>query len=78
MVFSIHFRLTPRWISFPGSAEARRSVAQGFEEKYRVPNILGAIDCTQVKIFPPPGHDNAQYRNRHGEMAINVQLVRNV
>ncbi|XP_063837196.1 putative nuclease HARBI1 [Ostrinia nubilalis] len=74
---ALYLRLFSEWVHFPGSEPARRSVAAGFEEKYRVPGILGLIDCTHyVKIFPPPGPEGAQYKNvRKGAHTLNVQLI---
>lgn len=64
------------WLVFPGTEEARRAVASKFETKFGLPDVLGAIDCTHITLFPPPGFDNAQFRNHHGVMSINTQLVR--
>ncbi|XP_061713054.1 uncharacterized protein LOC133521936 [Cydia pomonella] len=51
-VDAVNRRLKDQWIVFPGTDRSRRSVASGFEDAYGLPNILGAVDCTQVKIFP--------------------------
>ncbi|XP_063379324.1 putative nuclease HARBI1 [Cydia fagiglandana] len=77
-VDAVNRRLKDQWIIFPGNERSRRSVATGFEEAYRLPNILGAVDCTQVKIFPPPLPHGVQYLNRKGVHALNVQLVADV
>ncbi|CAK1598815.1 unnamed protein product [Parnassius mnemosyne] len=65
----------PKWISFPEVERARKNVATGFLAKHGLPDILGAIDCTHVDIFPPPFPTGVQYKNRKGRTTINVQLV---
>ncbi|XP_034839902.2 putative nuclease HARBI1 isoform X2 [Maniola hyperantus] len=67
--------LMPKWITFPGTESARQNVARGFLVKHGFPDILGAIDCTHVDIFPPPFPTGVQYKNRKGRSTINVQLV---
>ncbi|XP_046400842.1 protein ANTAGONIST OF LIKE HETEROCHROMATIN PROTEIN 1-like [Ischnura elegans] len=50
-----------------------------FLEEKNFPGILGAIDCTHVKIKAPHVNDEVYpehlYVNRHGYHSINVQLV---
>lgn len=42
-----------------------------------IPNVLGFIDCTHVRIYSP-GHEDAEiFRNRKGYYSINVQAVGN-
>lgn len=41
----------------------------------RFPMVIGAIDCTHVKIQSPGGNDGEIYRNRKGYFSINVQAV---
>ncbi|XP_063360725.1 putative nuclease HARBI1 [Cydia amplana] len=74
-VTAVNRRLKDKWILFPGDEQSRQSIARGFQEAYGVANILGTVDCTQVKIFPPPLPHGVQYLNRKGNHALNVQLV---
>ncbi|XP_049872158.1 putative nuclease HARBI1 [Pectinophora gossypiella] len=69
---AVNRKLKPKWIVFPGSEEARQEVAGGFRQKFGVPNVIGAIDCTHVSLFPPPGLTKIQYKNRHDYMSINI------
>ncbi|CAH0403846.1 unnamed protein product [Chilo suppressalis] len=74
-VTAVNARLKYQWLNFPGTPRERNQISENFLLKSGVPNILGAIDCTHVKIFPPNGLTNSQYRNRYGDMTINVQLI---
>lgn len=48
----------------------------GFFEKYKIPNIFGAIDCTHIKIQRPPDHHHPdEYLNRKNYYSFNVQAV---
>lgn len=65
-----------KWAYFPASEAERSSVASGFKQKYNVPDVLGFIDCTHVKIFPLLGPQGIQFKNRRKDAhTINVQLV---
>ncbi|XP_069355488.1 putative nuclease HARBI1 [Maniola hyperantus] len=73
---SIYRRLLAEWVHFPGSEPSRRSVASEFEAKFNVPGIVGLLDCTHIKIFPPSGPQGAHYKNRRKDAhTINVQLI---
>ena len=40
------------------------------------PAIIGAIDCTHVKIKAPPRYlDENAYVDRHGTHSLNVQVI---
>ena len=42
---------------------------------HHFPSVLGAIDCTYVKIQSPGGNRTEIYRNRKGYFSINVQII---
>lgn len=47
-----------------------------FYEKYDIPNIIGCIDCTHVKILAPPYYSHPEeYINRKKYYSINVQAL---
>jgi len=62
-----------KFIYFPKDDELI-NVKEKFYEKRQFPEIIGAIDCTHVKIKPPKAM-NFIYRNRKGYKSLNVQGV---
>ena len=66
--------LRGRYITFP-SLEERPRIIQEFYEMYHFPGVLGAIDCTHVRIGSPGGNRAEIYRNRKGYFSINVQVI---
>jgi len=46
----------------------------GFYQKCRIPNVVGAVDGTQIPIIAPK-EDEASYVCRKGYHSINVQAV---
>ena len=59
-------------IKFPDSLSR---IKQKFLQKSRFPEIIGAIDCTQIKIQSPSRENGEIFRNRKGYFSINVQAV---
>ena len=52
------------------------NVKRQFYERCGIPNVVGAIDCTLIKILRPASDDNSElYRSRKSFFAINVQAV---
>lgn len=60
-------------IKFPGQMEALEC-AKLFEEKCRLPNIIGAIDGTHIPILPP-GDGYRDYINRKEWASFILQAV---
>lgn len=67
--------LRPEYINFPETIEERNGVVQGFYNIARFPRVIGAIDCTHIKIRSPGGHDAEIYRNRKRFFSLNVQTI---
>lgn len=62
----------------PTSAEDIAAVKQKFFQMidpHGIPNVVGLIDGTHVKIYSPGGEDAERFRNRKGYFSINVQVV---
>lgn len=63
------------FIHFPSNEDDIKKVKQDFYNIAKFPVVVGAMDCTHVKI-KSPGGDNAEvYRNRKGFFSINVQTI---
>lgn len=56
--------------NFPSNEELRNV------RMSNIPNIVGAIDCTHIKIKNPGGKYPALYINRKGYFSWNVQVGR--
>ncbi|KAJ1201616.1 hypothetical protein NDU88_005422 [Pleurodeles waltl] len=66
--------LTPRHIRFPNTLQKQQETKQGFYLISRFPHVLGAIDCTHVRLVPPAATEHL-YRNRKHTHSINVQAI---
>ncbi|XP_044753931.1 putative nuclease HARBI1 [Coccinella septempunctata] len=68
--------LYDQFITFPDN-ERRNILKRQFYDIARFPHVVGAIDCTHVKIQSPGGDDAEIFRNRKGYFSINVQAICN-
>ncbi|KAJ1192329.1 hypothetical protein NDU88_001640 [Pleurodeles waltl] len=66
--------LTPRDIYFPNTLQKQQETKQRFYLISGFPHILGAIDCTHVRLVPPAATEHL-YRNRKHTHSINVQAM---
>lgn len=67
--------LGQRVIKMPTTLEERRRTMAQFYDISGFPGVIGAIDCTHVKIQSPGGPYAELYRNRKGWFSYNVQAV---
>lgn len=67
--------LRPQFIHFLDNDEDKEKLRQRFYDIAGFPGVIGAIDCTHVKIRSPGGHNTEVYRNRKGFFSINVQTI---
>ncbi|XP_044750059.1 putative nuclease HARBI1 isoform X2 [Coccinella septempunctata] len=68
-------KLKPNYISMPKTRQKRLEVASGFHDIAGLPRVVGAIDCTHIRIISPGGSNAETFRNRKGYFSINVQAV---
>lgn len=61
-----------KWIHFPATAAEVNEAKVLWQRHFRLPNVIGALDCTHVKITKPKLHGD-EYINRKGHVTINVQ-----
>lgn len=75
-------KLYPKFIKWPETSEAP-AIAQGFLHYFKktnpskpgLPNVIGAIDGTHIRVAAKGVPNRERYRNRYQEMSINVQAV---
>ncbi|XP_051793477.1 uncharacterized protein LOC127530540 [Acanthochromis polyacanthus] len=73
VVTAINIILKPKYIRQPTAPEMK-VIVQGFRDKWRFPQVAGAIDGTHIKIRAPTD-DPASYYNRKGDYSIILQAV---
>ncbi|XP_023941469.2 putative nuclease HARBI1 [Bicyclus anynana] len=69
--------LSKDFIKFPQDAEEIRTTQLDFHRIARFPKVIGALDCTHIKIISPGGEHAETFRNRKGYMSINTQVICN-
>ncbi|KAB0798890.1 hypothetical protein PPYR_06770 [Photinus pyralis] len=68
-------RQRPNFINMPKNQDDILQVCRGFYRIRGFPKVIGAIDCTHIKIQSPGGNNAELYRNRKGFFSINVQAI---
>lgn len=69
--------LRPQFIRFPCNEIDIKKTKQDFYNIAKFPLVIGALDCTHVKIRSPGGNSAEIYRNRKSFFSINVQTICN-
>ncbi|CAI6353257.1 unnamed protein product [Macrosiphum euphorbiae] len=54
----------PKFMAFPMNDVDTKRVFTGFYNRSRFPRVIGAIDCTHIKIQSPGGDNGETFRNR--------------
>ncbi|CAI6352816.1 unnamed protein product [Macrosiphum euphorbiae] len=67
--------LRPQFIHFPRNENDIKKTKQDFYNIAKFPMVIGAMDCTNVKIRSPGGDNAEAYRNRKHFFSINVQTI---
>lgn len=68
-------RMGPQFIRMPANGIEMLEAAKAFYNIVKFPSVIGAIDCTHVRIQSPGGEHAENYRNRKGWFSLNVQTV---
>ncbi|KAI8120492.1 putative nuclease HARBI1 [Lucilia cuprina] len=78
-------KLMPKWITFPTPSQYESIKQKNFKQVYpqlyrfyeqtEFPGVIGAIDCTHVRIKKPKPEVESCYLNRKGYHSKNVQLI---
>ncbi|KAL4721590.1 hypothetical protein ACJJTC_018551 [Scirpophaga incertulas] len=58
--------LHQEFIKFPSTAQEIRQEQNNFYHLARFPRVIGAMDCTHVRISSPGGEQAEIFRNRKG------------
>lgn len=67
--------LRRQYIQMPNTAAQRQATKFNFFMLNGFPGVIGAIDCTHIKILSPGGQHAELFRNRKGFFSINTQMV---
>lgn len=70
--------LRRQYIKMAQNRQEMESLAEQFYEIASFPRVIGAIDCTLIKIDSPGGEDAEIFRSRKSYFALNVQTVSDV
>ncbi|CAG9128856.1 unnamed protein product [Plutella xylostella] len=68
-------RLSDQFIAMPNTLQEQEQVMREFRAIRNFPNVIGAIDCTHIKIKKTGGDMAQYYINRKGYYSLNVQVV---
>ncbi|XP_066585486.1 putative nuclease HARBI1 [Prorops nasuta] len=71
VTYALHC-IAPKFIKWP--SEHASIVIEGFKNISSIPNVIGAIDGTHIKIKAPT-NDAISYINRKGFASLNLQVV---
>lgn len=67
--------LSKMFIRFPQNDAEIKNTQVEFYKIARFPKVIGALDCTHVRIISPGKAHAETFRNRKGYMSINVQVI---
>lgn len=67
--------LRPLNITFSNQRQTFNRIKHDFFSIRGFPGVIGAVDCTHIKINSPGGDQAELFRNRKGYFSINVQAI---
>lgn len=71
---SIVRRLKNTYITIPDNQNELFEISNDFREKCHFPGVIGAVDCTHVRIAKP-ARDPLMFVNRKGYYSLNCQMI---
>jgi hypothetical protein len=71
---AVNKRLTPELIKFPTTLAGLERCAHAFELRSGIPNIIGAIDGSHIRVAPPKRHQKS-YFNRKSFYSVILSAV---
>jgi hypothetical protein len=71
---AVNTKLAPHFIKFPTTRAEMDRVARSFERRSGIPNIIGAIDGSHIRVAPPKRHQKSYY-NRKSFYSIILSAV---
>ncbi|KAH9636125.1 hypothetical protein HF086_007077 [Spodoptera exigua] len=67
--------MSRRFIKMPSSLDAQQQTMRKFRSIANFPTVIGAIDCTHIRVKKINADGGQLYINRKGFSSINVQVV---
>ena len=69
-------QIADKWIKFPQKRQEKETASSMWATKYSFPQVIGAIDCTHIKINRPANRFHPdEFVNRKGVHSFNVQAT---
>ena len=69
------YDIAGQYITWPSTDVQMNRIKTGLYDIVHFSGVVGAIDCTHVRIHAPPGDYENTFVNRKGYHSINVQGV---
>lgn len=69
--------LRPHYINLPQTPQSILQTQMRFYNIARFPKVIGAMDCTHIRIRSPGGNDAELFRNRKSYFSLNIQAICN-
>ncbi|XP_069686072.1 putative nuclease HARBI1 [Periplaneta americana] len=66
-----------QYINLPQTPQSVLQTQMRFYNKARFPKVIGAMDCTHIRIRSPGGNNAELFRNRKTYFSLNVQAICN-
>ncbi|CAI6357630.1 unnamed protein product [Macrosiphum euphorbiae] len=68
-------QLRPQYIQFPNNTVQLQQIQARFYKLHGFPRVIGAIDCTHIRIQSPKNDIGEKFCNRKGYFSLNIQAI---